>query len=100
MSLSRELAMMNDEQLRQALRTLAAKILAEGGSGKNFDNWLQPISRTFHRAGWTKEQLKKFRRTARYEFFKARAEHAPNEAVFPAEIGVPKHQEGNEHAPQ
>jgi len=31
----------------------------------------------FHAAGWTKERLNEFRRTARHEFSKARAEPAP-----------------------
>lgn len=77
MSLSRELAMMNDEQLREALRAIATKVLAKGGNKKNFDNWLHPVTHAFHAAGWTKERLNEFRRTARHEFSKAREEQAP-----------------------
>jgi hypothetical protein len=63
MSLSHELAQLNDNDLREALRVLARKI---------FDNWMQPVNRAFHRGGWTKERLNEFRRTYRHEFQNAK----------------------------
>jgi hypothetical protein len=81
MSLSRELAMMNDEQLREALRILAAKALASGGGRKQLDRWLRPVSHAFHAAGWPKERLTEFMRTAHYELSKARLAHEAHTAA-------------------
>jgi hypothetical protein len=72
MSLSHELAQLNDNDLREALRVLAKKILAKGGGGKDFDNWMRPVNRAFHRGGWTNERLYEFRRTYRHKFHNAK----------------------------
>jgi hypothetical protein len=82
MSLSHDLARMNDEQLREALRVLATKILVSGGGSRNFDNWMQPVNHAFHAGGWTKERLREFKRMYRHEFQKAKA------AMQPAQEGV------------
>jgi hypothetical protein len=87
MSLSRELAQLNENDLREALRTLATKILVTGGDRKNFDNWMQPVISAFHRGGWTKEKLCEFRRMYRHEFHKAKlalSQAAPVPASAPA----------------
>lgn len=72
MSLSHDLAQLDDQQLREAVRVLATKILVSGGGSRNFDNWMQPVNHAFHAGGWTKDRRREFKRMYRHEFSKAK----------------------------
>jgi len=74
MSLSREVAQMNDEQYREFLQITASKVLAKGGNQDQFiASRVKPLLHALHRAGWTKERLCEMRRIARNEFSKAKS---------------------------
>ena len=73
MSLSHNLAQLNESDLREALHVLAAKVLARGGGMRTFDNWMRPVDHAFHAGGWTRERLREFKRMCHEEFSKAKA---------------------------
>ena len=79
MSLSREMATMSDEELRETVYKLANNFLAKSGGGdiRKFDYWMRDhVSHAFHAAGWPKDKLRQFQRTWRHEFHKAKAAQA------------------------
>lgn len=77
MSLSREMATMNEEDLREAVYKIATNFLARGGGdGRKFDYWMRDhVSHTLHAAGWPKDRLRQFRQTWRHEFARAKANY-------------------------
>jgi|ERR1700730_6193761 hypothetical protein len=70
MSLSRHLSRASDDEFREAMSVFATKVLAKGGSRKDFEREFRPILSAMHRGGADKERINYLRHLAREEFKK------------------------------
>ncbi len=77
MSLSREIALADDETLEQIFTALAKEVLAKNlqhrkGKSGAFNAWLRPHFRALHAGGMSKERLRELQKLSRQVYRKTR----------------------------
>lgn len=82
MSLSRDIALADDERLEQIFTALAKEVLVKNLQHRNgdraaFDAWVRPHFRTLHAGGMSQERLHELKKLSRQIFHKTKESMEP-----------------------